>query len=107
MIAKRHLDNFAKCRRVGVVAFHMAQGVFAASQVKRPVLVGPFLQHETSALMRGELALCSFVSVAHLLEEQLDFTARKQYLACGRKLVFRFYGGWQAMRSGFGSANNT
>ena len=71
------------------------------------MLSGPFMQHETSALMRGGVALCSFVTVAHLLEGQLDLPAMKPYLECGRKLVFRFYGGWHAMRSGFGSANNT
>ncbi|MFN3846764.1 MAG: hypothetical protein ACK4RZ_13230 [Paracoccaceae bacterium] len=65
------------------------------------------MQHKTSALMPGGVALCSCVTVAHLLEGQLDFTAMKPYLDCGRKLVFRFYGGWHAMRSEFGSANNT
>jgi len=65
------------------------------------------MQFETSALMRGGVALCSFVTVAHLLEGQLDFTAMKPYLVCGRKLVFRLYGPWHSTRSGFGSANNT
>lgn len=108
MIAERHLDDFAKCRRVKELAFHRAGGVFAASQVKLAVLPGgPFMQHETSALMRGGVALCSFVTVEHLLEGQLDFPAMKPYLKRGCKLVFRLYGPWHATRSRFGSANNT
>ena len=59
MIAERHLDNFAKCRRVKELAFHMLAGVFAASQVMLTMLRGPFTQHETSALMRAGRALRS------------------------------------------------
>ena len=107
MIAKRHLDDFAKCRRVKEMTFHRCRGIFAASQVKLAVLLEPFMQLETSALMRGGVALCSFVTVAHLLKGQLDFPAMKPYLKCGRKFVFRFYGPWHATQSGLGSANNT
>ncbi|MGL4415336.1 hypothetical protein [Roseinatronobacter monicus] len=49
------------------------------------------MQHETSALLRGRVALCSFVTVEHLLEGQLDFTAMKPYLNSGSKLVSRLY----------------
>ena len=42
--------------------------------------------------MRGLVALCSFVTVEHLLEGQLDFTAMKPYLQGGSKFVVRFYG---------------
>lgn len=107
MIAERHLDDFAKCRRVKELAFHRLGGVFAASQVKLAVLLRPFMQHETSALMHGGVALCSFVTVAHPLEGQLDFTAMKPYLWDGSKFVFRFYGRWHSTRRGFGFANNT
>ena len=92
MIAERHLDDFAECRRVKELAFHKLGGVFAASQVKLPLLLGPFTQHETSALMRAGLALRSSVTVERLLEWQLDFTAMKPYLECGRKVVFRLCG---------------
>lgn len=107
MIAERHLDDFAKCRKVKELAFHRLGGVFAASQVKLAVLPGPFMQHETSALMRGGVALCNCFTVEHLLERQLDFPAVKPYLERGRKLVFRLYDPWHATRSGFCSANNT
>lgn len=90
MIAKRHLDDFAKCRRIKEMAFHRLESVFAAPQVKLTVLLGPLTQHGTSALMRGGVALCSFVTVAHLREGQLVFTAKKPYLGGGRKLVSRF-----------------
>lgn len=46
MIAKRHLDDFAKCRRVKEMTFHRWRGVFAASQVKLAVQMGPFMQHD-------------------------------------------------------------
>ena len=80
MIAERHLDDFAKCSRVKELAFHRPGGVFAASRSQAPVLTGPFTQHETSALMRGRVTLCSVATVEHLLEGQLDFTAMKPYL---------------------------
>ncbi|SFL74844.1 hypothetical protein SAMN04488004_1681 [Loktanella salsilacus] len=41
----------------------MLKGAFAASQVKLPVRLGPFTQHETSAFMSAGLALGSFVTV--------------------------------------------
>jgi hypothetical protein len=69
----------------------MLAGVFAASQVKLPLMLGPFTQHETAALMRAGLLLRSSVSVERLLEWQLDFTAMKPYLECGRKVVFRLW----------------
>lgn len=59
MIAERHLDDFAKCRRVNELAFHRPGRVFAASQVQLAVLSGPLTKHETSALMRGGVALYS------------------------------------------------
>lgn len=67
MIAERHLDDFAKCRRVNELAFHRHGRVFAASQVKLPFLLGPFTQHETLALSRVEFASGSFVDMEHLL----------------------------------------
>ena len=92
MIAKRHLDDFAKCCRVKYFEFHKLGSVFAAAQVKLPVLLGPLTQHETSALMRVGLALRRSVSVERLLEWLLDFTAMKPYLECGRKVAFRLCG---------------
>ena len=92
MIAERHLDDFAKYRRVKELSFHRLGGVFAAAQVKLPVLLGPLTQHETSAFMRAGLALRRSITVERLLEKQLDFTAMKPYLECGRKVVFRLCG---------------
>ena len=92
MIAEHHLDDFAKCRWVKELAFHRLKGVFAASQVKLTVLPEPLTQHETSALMRAGLTLRSSVTVERLLEGQLDFTAMRPYLECGRKVVFRLCG---------------
>ncbi len=68
MIAERHLDDFAECRRVKGFALHKLGDVFAASKVKLPLLLRPFTQHKTSALMRAGLALRSSVTVERLLE---------------------------------------
>ncbi|TGD61440.1 hypothetical protein EYC08_18570 [Tabrizicola sp. WMC-M-20] len=74
------------------MAFHELGRVFAALQVKLPLLLGPFMQQETWALMRTELALRSLVTVERLPEWQLDFPAMKPYRECCRKFMFRLCG---------------